>query len=119
MKARWLRFLIVILVGVGIGLAYGWVVNPVEYVDTSPDTLRSDYKADYVLMVAEAYDRDGDLYLAVRRLALLGELPLSDVVFRSLIFAQKVGYTDEDLSLMQQLLSALQAFDLSQETPAP
>jgi hypothetical protein len=36
------------------GLLYGWMVNPVRYVNTTPDTLRADYQLDYVLMVAEA-----------------------------------------------------------------
>lgn len=57
--------------GFGLGLFLGWVVWPVRYVDTAPDTLRSDYKEDYVLMVAEAYGADDNLALAQKRLAAL------------------------------------------------
>ena len=70
--ARWVRFLIAILVGLAIGLAYGWLVSPVRYIDTSPNTLRIDYKTDYVLMVSETYQSEKDLDQAVRRLGLLG-----------------------------------------------
>ena len=35
---------------------YGWVVNPVEYIDIAPESPRVDYKTDYVLMTAEAYN---------------------------------------------------------------
>ena len=47
-------------VGIGMGLAYGWLVDPVDFFDLSPDTLRADYKTDYVLMTAEAYHVEQD-----------------------------------------------------------
>ena len=49
---RWFLFFLSIALGLAAGLYYGWVINPVEYVNTTPDTLRVDYQADYVLMVA-------------------------------------------------------------------
>ncbi|MEW5870414.1 MAG: hypothetical protein AB1894_14155 [Chloroflexota bacterium] len=117
--SRWIRFLIAILVGIGLGLLYGWVISPVEYVNTTPDTLRIDFKTDYVLMVAEAYQSDGNLPLAVRRLALLGEAPPNDLAYQAIIFAQKIGYADDDLTLMQNLLNALQTYPIDQGTPQP
>lgn len=117
--ARWIRFFIAILVGVGLGLLYGWLVNPVKYVDTTPDTLRIDYKTDYVLMVAEAYQLEGNPELAVRRLALLGETPPAEMVYQAILFAQKTNYTDNDLTTMQALMGALQAYEVVLETPAP
>ena len=110
---RWIKFFVAILVGVALGLLYGWVVNPVEYVDTAPDTLRIDYKTDYVLMTAEAYQADSNLDLAIRRLALLGDASPVEMVFQAMVFAERAGYTDEDMGLMQGLLSALQAKELS------
>ena len=117
--SRWIGFFIAITAGVGLGLLYGWVINPIEYVDTSPGTLKFDYKTDYVLMVAETYHADGDLSRAARRLALLQEMPLSELAHKALLFAQKVGYADHDLNLLQELYRALQAYDLSPETPSP
>lgn len=117
--SRWLRFLVAILVGVGLGLAYGWLVSPVEYVDTTPETLHLQYKTDYVLMTAEAYKADGDLPQAVRRLGMLGSVPPAEQVYQGILFAQKVGYADADLELMQALFTAVQAFNLIQETPIP
>jgi hypothetical protein len=119
MTSRWILFFIAILVGAGLGLLYGWVINPVDYVDTTPDTLRIDYKTDYVLMVAEAYQGDSNPELAARRLAILGESPPSDIVYQAMLFAEKAGYTDIDMARLQDLLSALQAYDLLQETPGP
>jgi hypothetical protein len=117
--ARWIGFLIAILVGVALGLAYGWIVSPVHYVDTSPDTLRVDYKTDFILMVAEAYQNESDLGLAVRRLALLGNTPPSEMVGQALQFAQKYGYAEVDIARIQALWNELQALESRLGTPAP
>jgi hypothetical protein len=116
---RWIRFFLAILVGVGLGLLYGWVIRPVDYVDTSPDTLRIDYKTDYILMVAEAYQGEGDLQLVIRRLALLGNVAPVEMVYEAILFAEKAGYADADLAMMQTLLGALQTYNLTQDTPEP
>jgi hypothetical protein len=44
--SRWMKFLTAILLGAAAGLFYGWVVNPVEYVEITPRSLRVDYKTD-------------------------------------------------------------------------
>lgn len=60
--------------GVAIGLYYAWVLNPVEYVDTSPSSLRTSYQEEYLTMIADAYDATGDLQRARARLSLF-DLP--------------------------------------------
>lgn len=62
-----------ILVGFLAGLAIAWVVQPVEYVDTSPDSLRSSYKEFYRILIATSYAASGDLVRAKARLELLGD----------------------------------------------
>ena len=116
---RWIRFLIAIAVGAAGGMFYGWVLNPVEYVDTSPDSLRIDYKADYVLMVAEAYRVENNLGLAARRLALLGTDPPSEIAAQALQFATQFEYPAPDLVLMQTLVQDIQTWNPSQEIPEP
>ncbi len=116
---RWVRFFLAILVGTAVGLFYGWVINPVRYVDTTPDTLRIDYKSDYVLMVAEAYSAEGDLALAARRLALLGATHPAEITRQALLFAESQGYTDADVALMRNLYQALQAWNPPPETRTP
>lgn len=117
--SRWIRFLLAIAIGAAGGLFYGWVANPVKYVDTTPDTLRIDYKSDYVLMVAESYSADNDLALAARRLALLGDTPPMDTVREAVLFAERQGYVDADVALMRRLLSDLQTWTTPMETQAP
>jgi len=116
--ARWLRFLIAILVGLVIGLLYGWLISPVSYIDTSPNTLRIDYKTDYVLMVSESYQSEKDLQQVARRLAMLGGSSQIEIVAQAIQFAQKAGYSEADVARMQALLSALQTFH-AQGTAAP
>ncbi len=117
--ARWIRFLIAILVGLVIGLAYGWLISPVRYIDTSPTTLRIDYKTDYVLMISEAYQSEKDLDQAIRRLGLLGTTSPVELIAQTIQFAQKAGYSEADVARMQALMSALQTLLPAQETPAP
>jgi hypothetical protein len=116
---RWFGFLLAVLVGIAAGLYYGWVINSVKYVDAAPSSLRSDYRADYVLMVAEAYQAEGDLALAARRLALLGDTPPPELVQQAMIYASQAAYTDTDLTLLSRLSSDLQAWDPAQRIPEP
>ncbi len=107
---RWLLFLLSILAGAGLGLYYGWVISPVEYVDTVPSTLRADYKADYALMVAEVFESEQDVEAAARRLALLGSEPPAALASAALEFARQAGYAPADLQLLQDLTLALQVW---------
>src|SRR5260370_28752506 len=69
---RALQGLLGLAVGLGLALLYTWVISPVQYIDTSPNTLRADYQAAYAQLAARAYNVDGDLGRARTRLALLG-----------------------------------------------
>lgn len=116
---RWIWFFIVVSLGVALGLVYGWVINPVKYVETTPATLRIDYKTDYVLMVAEAFQADSDLNLAARRLAIFGDTPPSEIVRQAMIFAAQFPYAESDQELLSRLASGLQTWNPSLETPLP
>lgn len=117
--SRWIKFLLAIALGSAAGMYYGWVLNPVEYIDTAPDSLRIDYKTDFVLMVAEAYYVEQDLGFAVRRLGLLGDRPPMDIVVETILFAVENEYAETDLSLMQKLADDLQTWNPSLEIPSP
>lgn len=112
-------FLIVIAIGVAAGLYYGWVLSPVKYIDTAPDSLRMDYKSDYVLMVAEAYRLENNLSLAARRLAILGTDSPDIIITQAIQFAEEIGYNDQDLLLMQTLAEEIKTWNPSQEVPPP
>jgi len=106
---RIVLFFIMIAFGVGLGLLYGWIINPIRQVNTSGDMLRDDYKADYVLMVAEIYAADGGLDEAIERLTFLGDLPPGQQVIQALSNARVLGYPSGDLDRLEHLSSALRA----------
>ena len=58
-----------LLLGFAAGLFYSWTINPVEYIDSSPDSLREDFKSDYLTLIASAYVATGDADRARARLA--------------------------------------------------
>ena len=109
-RSRWVFILLALLAGIGIGLAYGWVIDPVDFFDLTPDTLRTDYKADYVLMTAEAYRAEQDAGLAARRLAIFGSQSPSAIAADGLDYALVNGFADSDIALIQELVTALQAW---------
>jgi hypothetical protein len=108
---RWIGFLIAMAIGAAGGLFYGWVVNPVKYVDTTLDSLRIDYQSDYVLMVAETFTSDASVPNAIHNLEQLGDATPVELVQKALNFAREHGYSDNDLATMTALLQALQAWN--------
>ena len=107
---RWLPPLIFTILGIAIGLLYGWIINPVKFVDTTPDSLRVDYRTDYVLMVAEAYHGDQNIELAVRRLAIFGSETPAGISAQALQAGRQMNYSDSDLSLLEELTRSMQAY---------
>lgn len=105
-----IMLVIALVIGIGLGLVYGWVIDPVEYTDVTPDVLREDYRVDYVLMTAEAYQNDFDAEAAARRLALLGSQPPSAIVSSALNYANLNGFTTDEIRALQALLTAMQTY---------
>ncbi len=117
-SSNWIKLIIAAGIGITLGIVYGWVIDPVEYVDAPPGILRNDYKADYVLMVAEAYHGDFNSETAARRLGLLGSEPPSQIVSDTLDFARANSFNTEEIALLQDLLSAMLTYQ-PQEIDAP
>ncbi len=91
-----------LLGGFGLGLLFSWVISPVRYVDTSPDTLRADFKDQFRVVIAASYASDHNLERARARLALLGDS--NDV---------------QDLTAQaQRMLGAGESFNMIQEVAA-
>ena len=107
---RWILIFITLILGIGAGLAYGWIIDPIEFIDLTPDTLRADYKTDYVLMTAEAYRLEQDPGIAARRLAIFGAQSPSAIATDALDYAQTNGFPGSDIVLIQELVTAMQAW---------
>jgi hypothetical protein len=107
---RWLAPIVLIIIGIALGLFYGWIINPVKFVDTTPASLRIDYRSDYVLMVAETYHADQNIELAVRRLAIFGSASPASLAADALQEGRQSNYSEDDISLLQALTRAMQAY---------
>ena len=109
-SSNWIKIIIAMIVGIALGLVYGWVINPTEYTDVTPNILREDYRADYVLMVAEAHQSEQDSETTARRLAILGSESPVQIVASTLEFAIKNNFTQNEINLLQGLLTAMQTY---------
>jgi hypothetical protein len=72
MRRFFSSLLLGLLLGGLIGLYFGWVQFPVEYVDSPMQDLELRAKDDYTVMIAASYQYDKDGLGAVERLYLLG-----------------------------------------------
>ena len=117
---RLIWFVVMIGIGAAAGIFYGWVLRPTQTSDFALHTLRSDYKADFVLMTAEIYQKDGDLTAAISRLAALEETPPLRQVQQAILTGQQLGYARSDIETLAFFFQALQkALPSLTTTPPP
>jgi hypothetical protein len=117
---RQILFVITILLGFVGSLYYGWVKAPVDISDAEPSLLRADFRADYALMVAEAYQADQDVDRAVASLAFLNPENVLVPVEAALTFGQEHGFSPDDIASLAALAEALREYDPGlAATPTP
>jgi hypothetical protein len=107
---RWIKLIAALLLGIALGMVYGWVIAPIQYTDVPPNILREDYRADYVLMVAEANQTQPNSATAARRLAMLDSVAPAQIVSTTLRYATDHGFTQNEILVLQNLLSAMQTY---------
>lgn len=110
---RWFWMVLSLTAGIGLGLLYGWVIDPVDFVDLTPDTLRADYRADYILMVAEAYRSENDPELAARRLAIFGSESPAAIAAGALQFGISNNFTSTEIAELEALVQAMRTWQPS------
>jgi hypothetical protein len=72
LNRRWVLPAVALVVGMALGLLYGWFINPVEWVDGTPEQMRSELRLDYMRMAVDSYSVNRDAELAVARYGNLG-----------------------------------------------
>lgn len=68
-----LLVLLALLIGLGAGLGYAWVISPLNLTNSSPNLLRNDFKDQFRSVIAASYAATGNLPRAQARLSLLGD----------------------------------------------
>ncbi len=101
------EWLIAIIVGFGLGLVYAWVISPVRYIDTTPNTLRADFKDQFRIAIAASYASTHDLGRAKARLALLGDPDSSQALAAQSQHMLAAGQSIDVVQQMAQLATDL------------
>jgi hypothetical protein len=111
--------LFVLLVGLGLGLVYSWVISPARVTDAEPLALRADFKDHYRSAIAAAYAATGNLPRAQARLSLLAD---SDPIEALNAQGQRMlanGQSLEQADHVAALASALNQGITLEFTPTP
>jgi len=103
-----------LLIGIAIGLGYAWVVQPVRYINTSPASLRADFKDRYRALIAAAYASNKDLVRAKARLALLKDADVFQALSEQAQRTLAKGGSNDEVSAL-----GLLALSLGQVPPGP
>jgi hypothetical protein len=119
-----IRFSLIFLgfvLGIGLGLLYGWQISPVQYTNTDPASLRADYKEQYLALVAASYKGDHDLDRARVRLSRLKDPSVSAALaaFAQRLAAQNKAEAGDVALLAADLNDAGQAAPTPPPTPGP
>ncbi len=98
-RLPWL-ILLSLLAGLAVGLAYAWVISPIRYVDTTPNTLRADFKDSFRAAIAASYSSTHNLQRARARLALLGDPNPAEALTAQ---AQRMLAAGESVAIVQEV----------------
>src|SRR3990170_5595814 len=71
-QRKWVLPGIALVVGLILGVVYAWGVNPVKWVEGTPEQLRADLQQDYLRMAIDSYSINRDVDLAIERYQSLG-----------------------------------------------
>jgi hypothetical protein len=110
---RHLSLVVGLGIGLALGLVYTWVINPVELINTYPALLRTDYRRDWVRLVALSYVADEDLERVRVRLTGLSQEDIASAIRPLIEQYAAAGYSAETL---RRLTTLAQVFDV--HTPA-
>ncbi len=103
-----------VVLGIILGILFAWIISPVKYVDTAPESLKDEFKDQYRVLIASAYVANGDLVRAKARLALLDEVDIYLVVAEQAQQMLAEGGSVEEAQALGRL-----ALALGQEIPQP
>ncbi len=114
-------FVLSIAAGLAGGLFLGWMVIPRgQASDTTPATLRADYRTDLVLMTAEIFQQEGDPAAAAARLTEFdSSQPALRIVQQAILTGQELGYARSDIDTLARLFQALQEWAPTPESSQP
>jgi len=113
LKNAKLLLLLGLLLGLAGGLVYAWLINPVQYYDTYPPMMRSDYREEWIRLSVLSYAAGGDLARVQLRLQDLSEDEIRQVAGQTL---EEAIATGRPLPVLRRIAAVAQVYDV--DTPA-
>jgi hypothetical protein len=104
-ERKWVVAGVALLLGLVLGVVYGWVINPVEWTDALPEHLRSDLRQEYLRMAIVSYSVNQDAELARERYDALG------VAAADTLAEVGADPRDVDPSAIQQFSAAIELLE--------
>ncbi len=71
---------IAVVIGLVVGLAYAWLIDPLTFSESSPAQVMKPYREAWLIMSAEAYAQDGDWDRTLARINSLRDANLSQTI---------------------------------------
>lgn len=117
-RERWLRsrgprmsaaslLLIGMIIGFAAALYYAWIVEPVVFTEASPARLSERNKAQYIFLISQSYEADGNWGKAQERLAALNDPEVDETVARLLEESLRRGESAATMRSMAKLAGRL------------
>jgi hypothetical protein len=108
--------LLALVVGIGLGLVYAWMISPRSFTNADPGTLRADFKEQYRSAIAAAYAASGNLPRAQARLQLLKDPNPGEALNAQ---AQQILARGESAQAADQVAALAQALEEGQGKGVP
>ena len=96
-------------IGLALGLLIAWVISPVQYTDTSPSSMRTEFKDQYRVAIAMAFNATGNLERAQARLSLVGDQEILQALISQAERMFATGNQPDDAYEISGLVNALSA----------
>ncbi len=107
-----------LVLGLVIGLVYSLLIDPVEFARTAPQSLGADYKDTYRVLIAKAFEANGDIGRAQARLSLLQDENMVGVLAEQAQRLIAQGGRPEEARALDALSDTLLDQALATATPA-
>jgi hypothetical protein len=104
LERKWVLPLIAIIVGIGLGLLYAWIISPVQWINGTPEQMRDDLRQDYLRMTVDSYSINADADLAITRYQNLGKFAQDSLE----AVGNNLGSIEEDA--LQNFRAAIEIF---------
>jgi hypothetical protein len=116
MIKRVLAFFVGIAMGIGLAMLIGWTLFPMDHEEITPASMRADYQAEYVRLIAITYQANGNLARAEARLRALEGQPYT----RPLVDLTERWISERrDADLILPLVELAQALDVATTAMSP